>query len=279
VATPIGHARDITLRALDILAGCRVIACEDTRVARKLFAIHRLGEGRPPPRFVACHDHNEAAVADQLIARISEGVAVALVSDAGTPLVSDPGYRLVAQAIARGVPVVPVPGPSAVLAALSVAGLATDRFLFAGFLPPRSAARQRAIAALEPVAATLVLLESPRRLAAALADLAAGLGPRPAAVARELTKKFETVRRGTLDALAAAYAAEPPPRGEVTVVIGPPDAAAAPAPDAEAVDTLLRAALTEASARDAVDRVAAATGLPRRLLYARALVLKAEADG
>jgi 16S rRNA (cytidine1402-2'-O)-methyltransferase len=276
VATPIGNADDITLRALRVLAAADVVACEDTRVARTLFALHGLPLAPAGPQLLACHEHSEAALAERLVGRIQGGARVVLVSDAGTPLVSDPGFRLVGAAIAAGVAVVPVPGPSAVLAALSVAGLPTDRFLFAGFLPPKQTARRRAIQELRGIAATLVLLESPRRLAASLADLAAVLGPRPAAVTRELTKLFEEVRRGRLDQLAAAYAALPVPKGEVTLVIGPPDAAAADDGTGEAeVDRLLAEALQAGSARDAVDRVAAATGWPRRRVYARALALGA----
>ncbi len=276
VATPIGNAADITLRALRVLAAADIVACEDTRVTRKLFTIHGIGRDRQsPPTFIACHEHNEADVAHRLLGRIAEGASVALVSDAGTPLVSDPGYRLVRAAIEKGVPILPVPGPSAVLAALAVSGLPSDRFFFAGFLPTKQAARRRAIEDLKQVPATLVLLESPRRLAAALADLALVIGDREAVVARELTKLFEEVRRGSLADLAAAYASAVAPKGEVTLVIAPP--AASPARDADddapAVDRLLLEALAGASARDAAHAVAAATGLPRRRLYARALAL------
>lgn len=267
MATPIGNAADITLRALRTLSEADVIACEDTRVTAKLLAIH--GIARPLQPY---HEHNEAAVTPALLARMLSGERVALVADAGTPLVSDPGYRLVQAAIAAGVAVVPVPGASAVLAALTVSGLATDRFCFAGFLPPKAEARRRALASLAAVPATLVFLESPRRLAAALSDMAAILGDRPACVARELTKLFEEVRRAPLTALAAAYAAAPQaPKGEVTVVVGPPLPAAALA--AERLDALLAEALATLSPRDAAAQVAAATGLPRRMLYEQALRL------
>jgi 16S rRNA (cytidine1402-2'-O)-methyltransferase len=266
VATPIGNAADITLRALRTLSEADVIACEDTRVTARLLAIH--GIARPLQPY---HEHNEAAVTPGLVARMLAGERVALVADAGTPLVSDPGYRLVQAAITAGVAVVPVPGASAVLAALTVSGLATDRFCFAGFLPPKQAARRRALAALAAVPATLVFLESPRRLAAALSDMAAILGERPACVARELTKLFEEVRRAPLSALASAYAAAEPPKGEVTVLVGPPPPAAAPA--ADQVDALLTEALATLSPRDAAAQVAAATGLPRRMLYEQALRL------
>ena len=270
VATPIGNARDITLRALDVLAAADVLAAEDTRNTRRLLTIH--GVRRPQGgQLVPYHDHNGAAQRPRLLAALAEGRSVALVSDAGTPLVADPGYRLAAEAIAAGHPVTAVPGASAALAALAVAGLPTDRFLFAGFPPPRSAARRRALAELAAVPGTLVFYESPRRLAASLADMAATLGAdRPAAVCRELTKRFEETRRGTLGALAAEYAAAPEPRGEVVVLVGPPAAQAA---SGEALDAALAAALPGCSVRDAAEAVAAELGLPRRQVYARALAL------
>lgn len=269
VATPIGNAQDITVRALDVLRAVDVIACEDTRVTAKLLAIH--GIRRP---LAACHDHNEAQAAPALVARIRSGERVALVSDAGTPLVSDPGFRLIGACIAAGLAVVPVPGASAVLAALSVAGLPAERFFFQGFLPARTTARRKAIAELALVPATLVVLEAPHRLAAALADLAAGLGARPAAVTRELTKLFEEVRRGTLEELAHHYRDQPAVKGEVTLVIAPPLPKVA---DADHALALLGEALKTASARDAARAVAAATGLSRRTLYQDALRLKAAA--
>jgi 16S rRNA (cytidine1402-2'-O)-methyltransferase len=270
VATPIGNARDITLRALDVLAAADVLAAEDTRNTRRLLAIH--GVRRPPGgSLVPYHDHNGPAQRPRLLAALAEGRSVALVSDAGTPLVADPGWRLAAEAIAAGHPVTAVPGASAALAALSVAGLPTDRFLFAGFPPPRGPARRRALAELAAVPATLVFYESPRRLAESLADMAAVLGPgRPAAVCRELTKRFEETRRGPLDALAAAAATAPAPKGEIVVLVGPPPAEAAS--EAE-LDAALAAALAGQSVRDAADTVAAALGLPRRQVYARALAL------
>jgi 16S rRNA (cytidine1402-2'-O)-methyltransferase len=197
---------------------------------------------------------------------------VALVSDAGTPLVSDPGFKLVREAVAEGLPVTTLPGPSAPLAALVLSGLPTDRFLFAGFLPTRSASRQRALGELAPVRATLVFFEAAPRLAASLADMAAALGDRPAAVARELTKLFEEIRRDGLTALAAHYAEAGPPRGEVVIVVGPPDETAAAA-SAESLDARLEAALADMSLKDASAAVAAATGVPRREVYARALAL------
>lgn len=269
VATPIGHAADLSLRALHTLATVDAIACEDTRVTRKLLALY--GLSRP---LVACHDHNAATVAAKVIARVQAGARIALVTDAGTPLVSDPGYRLVADAIAAGVAVIPIPGASAVLAALAVAGLPTDRFLFAGFPPSRAAARRRWLAELAAVPATLVLMEAPHRLAASLADMAQAFGSRPAAVGRELTKLFEDVRRGRLDDLAGRFAADGPVRGEVTIVVAPPPAdLASTAPD---IDALLRIAMAEGSVKSAAASVAAATGEPRSVVYARALALKQE---
>lgn len=267
VATPIGNARDITLRALGVLADADVIACEDTRVTRKLLAIHGISTPLTP-----YHEHNAERARPGLIKRLKKGQKVALVSDAGTPLVSDPGYRLLGACIAEGLAVTALPGPSAALGALVLSGLPTDRFLFAGFLAPRSAARRRTLGELAAVPASLVLMESPRRLAAALEDMAEILGQRRAAVARELTKIFEEVRRGTLGELAAHYREAGPPKGEVTVVVAPPGPE--PEPDAGEVERRLREALEGASVRDAVARVAADTGLPRRQVYARALALE-----
>lgn len=275
VATPIGNARDITLRALDVLGAADLLAAEDTRNTRRLLQIH--GVRRDLRSLVPYHDHNGAAARPRLLAALAEGLSVALVSDAGTPLVADPGFRLAAEAAAAGHPVVAVPGASALLAALSVAGLPTDRFLFAGFLPPRRAARRRALEELAPVPATLVFYESPRRLAECLADMAEVLGPgRDAAVARELTKRFEEARRGTLASLAEAYGGEAEPRGEIVVLAGPPVATAA---SPEALDAALGAALEGQSVRDAASEVAASLGLPRREVYARALELSREAGG
>ena len=267
VATPIGNAGDITLRALRVLAAVDVIACEDTRVTAKLLAIH--GIATPLSSY---HDHNAATAGPALLRRLQRGERIALVADAGTPLVSDPGYRLVRACAEAGIAVIPVPGPSAVMAALCISGLPTDRFLFAGFPPVRASARRRFLAELAPLPASLVLLESPRRLAASLADMAAVLGPREAVVARELTKLFEETRRGSLSDLAHLYRDVPAPKGEVTVVVAPPAAPAA-ATDAE-IDRRLAAALIEGSVRAAAEAVAAATGLPRRRLYARALALR-----
>lgn len=272
VATPIGHARDITLRALDILAAADVLAAEDTRRTRQLLDIHGVAlAGRP---LVPYHDHNGAAQRPVLLRHIAEGRSVALVSDAGTPLLADPGWRLAREAIDAGLPVTAAPGASALLAALSVAGLPTDRFLFAGFPPPKAGERARWLADLASVPATVVLYESPRRLADTLAALHTAFGERPAAVCRELTKRFEEVRRGTLGALAEAAAGAEPPRGEIAIVIGPP--AEAPT-DAEALDAALRTALAGATVRDAARTVAAALGAPRKEVYRRALEIADEA--
>ena len=275
VATPIGAARDVTLRALDILAAADVLAAEDTRETRRLLEIH--GVRRTPRTILPYHDHNGAVQRPRLLAALAEGQSVALVSDAGTPLVADPGYRLVVEAIAAGHRVVAAPGASALLAALAVAGLPTDRFLFAGFLPPRDAARRRALAELAEVPATLVFYESPRRLAASLGAMAVTLGAgRPAAVCRELTKRFEEVRRGTLAALAAEYAGVAAPKGEIVVVVGPPLPRAV---GVEALEGALAAALAEMSVKDAAAAVAARLGLPRREVYARALAMGRDAGG
>jgi 16S rRNA (cytidine1402-2'-O)-methyltransferase len=243
-----------------------VVACEDTRVTSKLLAIHGI-----KARLTPYHDHNARVAAPALMERLREGGTVAYVSDAGTPLISDPGYRLVRACGEEGIAVIPLPGASAVMAALCVSGLPTDRFLFAGFPPPRSAARQRFLAELSGVPATLVFMESPRRLAASLADMAAILGPREAAVGRELTKMFEEVRRGTLGDLSEHYQTAGAPRGEVTLVVAPPLKTGL-ADDAE-TDALLEAALEELSPRGAAERVAAETGRPFRRLYGRALEL------
>jgi 16S rRNA (cytidine1402-2'-O)-methyltransferase len=268
VATPIGNLGDITLRALSTLAAADVIACEDTRVTRKLLDRYAIATPLTP-----YHDHNAATARPKLLDRLAEGAAVALVSDAGTPLISDPGYKLVRAAQEAGHKVTALPGASSLLAGLTVAGLPTDQFCFAGFLPPKAAARRGRIAELAGVPATLVLFETGPRLAATLADLAAGLGGREAAVCRELTKIHEEVRRGPLATLAQqSVTAEI--RGEFVLVIAPP--AAPERPSADAADALLRQALARASLKDAVGQVAAATGLPRRVLYQRALELEDE---
>ena len=269
VATPIGNLGDISLRALATLAAADVIACEDTRVTRKLTERY----GIAPP-LMAYHEHNSDEALPKILARLAEGQTVALVSDAGTPLISDPGYRLVRATVEAGHAITALPGASAVLAALSLAGLPTDRFFFEGFLPPKQGARQKRIAELSAIPATLVLFESGPRLGASLADLAAGLGPREASVCRELTKLHEEIRRGDLAALANEYAkdqeAQAETRGEIVIVIAPP-------PEQETADTdidaMLRQALSRVSVKDAVGEVALATGRARRDVYQRALEL------
>jgi 16S rRNA (cytidine1402-2'-O)-methyltransferase len=272
VATPIGNLRDITLRALEVLAAADLIACEDTRVTRKL--LDRFAIATPLTPY---HDHNAAEARPKLIARLAEGSAIALVADAGTPLVSDPGFKLVRAARVAGHNVTALPGASAVLTALSVAGLATDRFFFDGFLPAKAGQRRARVAELARIPATLVLFETGPRLAAALADLAAGLGPREAAICRELTKLHEEVRRGDLASLARNYAATAERRGEIVVVVAPPTPrAAVTTPDD--LDLLLQQALDRVSVRQAVGEVAAVTGRPRREIYQRALALTKDRD-
>jgi 16S rRNA (cytidine1402-2'-O)-methyltransferase len=266
VATPIGNLGDVTLRALSILAGADLILAEDTRISRILLA--RYGIETPLSPY---HEHNAAEARPRALQRIAEGQALALISDAGTPLVSDPGFKLVAEAAAQGLAITAAPGPSAALAALCVAGLPTNRFFFEGFLPPKREARRERINTLVAIPATLVFYEASGRLVETLADLALELGPRPAAVARELTKLHEEVRRGPLDELAAAYAAEEAPRGEIVIVVGPP--LAREPIDVVALDDDILAALRTLSVRDAAAAVAARHGVPRRQVYARALAL------
>jgi 16S rRNA (cytidine1402-2'-O)-methyltransferase len=265
VATPIGNLGDITLRALEVLAGADVIACEDTRVTRKL--IERYGITTP---LTAYHEHNAAEARPKLLARLAGDQAIALVSDAGTPLISDPGYKLVRAACEAGHSVSALPGPSSVLAALSVAGLPTDRFFFEGFLPPKQAARQKRAAVLANIPSTLVMFESGPRVAAMLADLAAAFGKRTAAVCRELTKLHEEVKRGDLETLAHEYTAGAETRGEFVIVVAPP---AEEEEISDNVDELLRQALRRVSVKDAVGEVALVTGRPRREVYQRALNL------
>jgi 16S rRNA (cytidine1402-2'-O)-methyltransferase len=270
VATPIGNAADITLRALEVLRSVDAILCEDTRVSAKLLARHAIS--RP---LLAYHEHNAERMRPKILERLRRGQSLALISDAGQPLVSDPGFKLVRAAIAEGLPVTALPGPSAALTALVLSGLPTDRFLFAGFLPAKTQQRRRELAALAPLEVTLIFFEAAQRLPEALADMAAVLGPRPAAVARELTKLFEEVRRGDLAALAAHYAAAGPPLGEVALVVG--GALPAAQPGDGAVDEALARALNHLSLRDAVEAVAGALDLPRRQVYARALALAGKA--
>ncbi|WP_380788374.1 16S rRNA (cytidine(1402)-2'-O)-methyltransferase [Sphingomonas sp. R86521] len=265
VATPIGNLGDLTARAADILSRADVIAVEDSRVTAKL--LHHIGIKRPMTPY---HDHSAEGVRPGLIARMATE-AVALVSDAGTPLISDPGFKLVRDARAAGHLVVTIPGPCAAVAALTLAGLPTDRFLFVGFLPSKAHARAEAIAEIAPIRATLVLYESGPRLSACLLALAEGLGDREAAVTREITKKFEEAVTGTLTQLAARYA-DIPPRGEIVIVIAPPGEA--PPASQEDGDTALAEALTRLSTGQAASEVAKKLGLDRKTLYARALEMK-----
>lgn len=268
MATPIGNARDITLRALDVLQAADLIACEDTRVTAKLLAIYGIRATT-----LAYHDHNAEKMRPQILQALREDKIVALVSDAGTPLIADPGYRLVREVAEAGLPVTALPGASALLAGLSLSGLPTDRFLFAGFLPERGGERRRMLGELAAVQASLVLFESPRRIGEALADALQMLGDRPAAIGRELTKKFEEVRRDTLAALAQHYQKVEPPKGEIVLVIGPP-LEETKIVDETDIDRALGAALQTSSFKQAVADVAAATGASRKLVYARALRLK-----
>ncbi len=269
VATPIGNLGDITLRALQTLAAADLIACEDTRVSRKLLEHYGIATAT-----TAYHDHNAAAVRPALLKRIADGAAVALISDAGTPAISDPGYKLVREAREHGLAVTALPGASSVLTALVASGLPTDRFLFEGFLPAKAMQRRDRIAELSRIPASIVLFEGGSRIAATLSGLAAGFGPREAAICRELTKLHEEVRRAPLSDLAEHYAGDAETRGEFVIVIAPPGEAAVP--DANDVDALIRAALSRVSVRDAVGEIVAATGLPRRDVYQRAVELAKE---
>ena len=265
VSTPIGNLRDITLRALDVLGKADLVLAEDTRVTGKLLSAHGV-----KARLQRYDDHSGAAVRPQILARLMGGARIAMVTDAGSPLVSDPGYRLVVEAAGQGSKVIPIPGASAVLSALAVAALPTDRFLFAGFPPHKSAGRRSFFEELKPVRATLVIFEGASRLGDSLADMAAMFGPRPAAVARELTKLYETVVRGTLDVLAADPALQAP-KGEVVVLVGPGQEAGLSAADADAA---LAEAVQRLGPSEAAAEVAKATGLPRRELYRRAVEMK-----
>ncbi len=270
VATPIGNLGDITLRALETLAGVDIIACEDTRVTRRL--TERFGISAPLKPY---HEHNATSARPKILALLAQGAAIALVSDAGTPLISDPGFKLVREACAAGHPVIALPGPSAVLAALAVAALPTDRFFFEGFLPSRPAARRARLVELAQIDATLVMFESGHRIKDALGDLAAVMGDRDAAICRELTKLHEDVRRAPLSELAR-NAGDLETRGEFVVVAGPP-APRADGMDSAQLDALLRASLETDSVKDAVAHAVAMSGRPRREVYARALELARQA--
>jgi 16S rRNA (cytidine1402-2'-O)-methyltransferase len=263
VATPIGNLGDITLRALWVLRSVDRILCEDTRVTARLLTHYGIDKPLDP-----YHDHNADRVRPSALAALRRGETLALVSDAGMPLVSDPGFKLVRDAIAENLPVTAAPGPSAALTALILSGLPPDAFFFGGFLPPRSVARRKALAQWQGLAATLVFFEGPSRLASSLADMAETLGDRPAAVGRELTKRHEEMRRDRLVALTKYYQTQPTPRGEIVVVVGPPEAAV---PKIADLDSRLDELLAQLSLRDAVAALAAETGVTRRVLYDLAL--------
>jgi 16S rRNA (cytidine1402-2'-O)-methyltransferase len=266
VSTPIGAARDITLRALDVLAGADVLVAEDTRTLRHLMEIHGLAVGGRP--LISYHDHSGGAVLPRLIAALRDGKSVAYASEAGTPLISDPGFELAREVVAEGLPILAAPGPCAAICALTVSGLPTDRFLFAGFAPVTQSARRSFLEGLKPVQATLVFYESPKRVHALLADMVQSLGgTRQGVVCRELTKKFEEVSRGTLADLTAAFA-DRSPKGEIVVLV---DRGKAEPADAQTLEAALEKAMLEMSMKDAAAVVAEAFGLPRREVYQLAL--------
>jgi len=271
VSTPIGNLRDVTLRALDTLASADRVYAEDTRVTIRLLNAYGI-----KARLSAYHEHSGEGVRGEILAALARGERIALVSDAGTPLISDPGFKIVRAAIAAGARVIPIPGASALTAALAGAGLATDQFFFAGFPPAKTGARTRFLDALAGVDATLVFYESGGRLGETLAAMAAAFGTRDAVIARELTKLHEEFRRGTLEDLAHFHAAAEAPKGEIVVLVGPPGGAAAP--DASEIDAALRAALSSMSVKDAAALVAGQFGVARQQAYARALALKNAPD-
>ncbi len=271
VATPIGNLGDITLRALETLAAADILACEDTRVTRVL--LNRYGIRQRPSAY---HEHNAGEAGPKLIAALTAGKSVALVSDAGTPLVSDPGFRLVGQALEAGIRVIPIPGASAVLAALTASGLPSDAFLFAGFLPVREGQRRTRLEALKAVPATLIFFESPRRLADTLVAMADVFSDRQAAIGRELTKTFEEMRTGTLPVLAAHYAQAPTPKGEIVVCIAPPGEKTE---EPEDIDRLLLSLAGEMPASKAAAEAARMTGQAKQALYRRLLELKESGVG
>jgi 16S rRNA (cytidine1402-2'-O)-methyltransferase len=273
VATPIGNSRDITLRALEILATADKLYAEDTRVTSKLLAMHAISRSMHSYR-----EQNARHTEEQILRNLEDGMSVALVSDAGSPLVSDPGESLVAAVTSRNFPVYPIPGPSAVIAALTASGLPSDRFFFAGFLAPKSNERRRMIRELDSIPATLIFYEAPPRLIECLEDLHAILGNREAAVARELTKLHEEIVRRPLDALIELYRQRPDIRGEIAIVVSPPGTAAVSTDEGE-LDRKLMQMLQEHPVKDAAAIVAAELGLPRRTVYARALVLKKSDEG
>ncbi|MGQ0681255.1 16S rRNA (cytidine(1402)-2'-O)-methyltransferase [Bradyrhizobium sp.] len=272
VATPIGNLADITLRALETLAGADLIACEDTRITHRLIDRYLISAQLTP-----YHEHNAAAARPKILEKLAQGASVALVSDAGTPLISDPGFKLVREACAAGHAVVAIPGPSSVLTALSVAALPTDRFFFEGFLPSRQTARRTRLAELARIDATLVMFESGNRVQDTLADLAEIMGAREAAICRELTKLHEEVTRASLAELAAK-ADELETRGEFVLVIGPPAAGSTIMAENQ-LDDVLRASLSRDSVKDAVAHAVEVSGRPRREVYARALELAKQIRG
>lgn len=265
VATPIGNIKDITLRALEILQAVDIIACEDTRTSQKLLSHYGIHQ-----KTISYHDHSTDRTREHLLGLIAEGKSVALISDAGTPLISDPGYKLVRTAQENGLLVTTLPGASSVPAALTLSGLPTNRFLFEGFLPPRSQARITALTPLKPIPATLVFFEAARRLPETLADMLSVFGNREVAVMREITKLYEETRRGTLETLLAYYTENGAPKGEVVLVVAPPEAEVA---DSTTLDSALENALRTMSVKDAAQYVSAQTGLPKKQVYARALEL------
>lgn len=270
VSTPIGNLRDITLRALDILASADIVCAEDTRVAAKLLSAFGVSARLRP-----YHDHNGAQARPALLNELQTGARIALMSDAGTPLVSDPGYKLVREAAELGIAVYSIPGASAPLAALASSGLPTDCFTFAGFPPPRSSARKSFLRELSTIRGTLIFFEGPSRLVASLADMAEVLGAREAAVARELTKKFEETRRGRLAELAEHYAEAGPPRGEIVVLVGPGEA---PVASEDMLDTAIAAADETRPMKEVAAEIAAKLGLGRRTVYERMLELRQDED-
>jgi len=272
VSTPIGNLRDISLRALDILASVDVVCAEDTRVAGKLMSAFGVSARLRP-----YHDHNGAQARPALLNELETGSRIALMSDAGTPLISDPGYKLVREAAERGIPIYAIPGASAPLTALASSGLPTDRFTFAGFPPPKSGQRKRFLSEMKSSQGTLIFFEGPSRLTASLADMAEVFGQREAAVARELTKKFEETRRGFLPDLAAHYAEAGPPRGELVILVGPPTGQEAP--DANAIDAAILAADDTRPLKEIAAEIAETLGLKRRDVYERALKLREQDNG
>lgn len=266
VSTPIGNLRDITLRALDALAGADRVYAEDTRVASKLLNAYGLS-----PRLMAYHDHNGAKVRPAILAALDAGERVVLISDAGTPLISDPGYKLVRDAIEAGHPVRALPGASALLTGLAASGLPSDAFHFAGFLPPKAGARRNRLQDLSGIPGTLVFYETGPRIGACLADIADTLGDRDVVVARELTKRYEEFRRGPARELARHYSENGAPKGEITLLVGPGDGVS---PDDQDIDAELAALIPKRGVKGAAAELAQRTGLGKRELYARAQALK-----